>query len=101
MLVPIRPFLKVNNTTCREPRKSPLLLALTCKCKNNRPLVQYRQAGDRYIMVEYGDPMTSLDFTLRARIKVLQDGLRLFTDPETKEVKDPLILGTLDAAPCM
>ncbi len=67
----------------------------------NRPLTQYRQAGDSYLLVEYGNPLAPFDLNIRARVKVLQDMLRLHTDTDTRKVADPLIPGTLDSAPCI
>ena len=105
MSVPSRSFEKItetNKTTpSKEQRKSPLILEFPPDKQGTRPMIQYRQAGDCYVMVEYGDPKAPLDFNLRARIKVLQDRLRLYTDTDTRQVKDPLIPGSLDAAPCM
>ena len=105
MSVPNRSFENITktnkSTTSKGKRKSPLLLELPPDKQGTRPLIQYRQAGDCYVMVEYGDPMAPLDFNLRARVKVLQDTLRLYTDTDTREVEKPLIQGTLDAAPCI
>ncbi len=67
----------------------------------NRPFTQYRQAGECYVLVEYGDSVAPLDLNMRARIHVLQDTLRLFTDTKFQRPAKPLILGTLDAAPCL
>ena len=84
-----------------EKRRTPLLLQLPANEKESRPLTEYRQAGDCYLMVEYGDPIAPLDLNIRARVKVLQDTLRLYTDTDTQLAENPLIPGTLDAAPCV
>lgn len=41
---------------------------------NNRPLVSYRQAGDKYILLEYGDNV--LDLRLRLRVHALMEALK-------------------------
>ena len=103
--IPIKSFDRItkmsNSGSIKSPGKGPLLLELPPDDKAMRPRIQYRQAGDCYIMVEYGDPMAPLDLNIRVRVKVLQDTLTLYTDTDTREVKDPLIPGTLDAAPCI
>ena len=105
MLVPAKSFDLVTNMeytiSTKTQQNAALLLELPQDDKALRPVIQYRQSGDCYILVEYGDPIAPLDFNLRARVKVLQDTLRLYTDTDTREVKDPLIHGTLDAAPCI
>ncbi len=78
-----------------------LLLELPSDPERKRPATQYRQAGDCYVLVEYGDPMGPFDLNLQARVKVMQDTLRLVTDTRTRRVPDPLITGTLDSAPCI
>src|SRR5690606_30727624 len=40
----------------------------------SRPLVTYRQAGDRYILLEYGENV--LDLRLRLRVHALMEALR-------------------------
>ncbi len=40
----------------------------------SRPLVSYRQAGDKYILLEYGDNI--LDLTLRLRVHALMEALK-------------------------
>ncbi|XP_064633098.1 uncharacterized protein LOC135491275 [Lineus longissimus] len=64
-----------------------------------RPSVQYRQSGDCYILIEYGDPKGSVDLNIFARVRLLQQTLRLQTDTKTQMVETPLIPGTLDSAP--
>jgi len=41
---------------------------------NNRPLVSYRQAGDKYILLEYGDNI--LELSLRLRVYALMEALK-------------------------
>ncbi len=42
--------------------------------KENRPLVSYRQAGDKYILLEYGDNI--LELSLRLRVYALMEALK-------------------------
>ncbi len=42
--------------------------------KNGRPLVSYRQAGDKYILLEYGDNI--LELSLRLRVYALMEYLK-------------------------
>lgn len=41
---------------------------------DSRPLVSYRQAGDKYILLEYGDNL--LDLSLRLRVHALMEALK-------------------------
>ena len=66
---------------------------------SKQPLIQYRQCGDSYVLVEYGDPKGSVDLNIFARVRLMQQTLRLHTDPKTRTVEKPLISGTLDCAP--
>src|SRR5690606_13451205 len=42
--------------------------------EKNRPLVSYRQAGDKYILLEYGDNI--LELSLRLRVYALMEYLK-------------------------
>src|SRR5690606_29472295 len=42
--------------------------------KDSRPLVTYRQAGDKYILLEYGENI--LDLRLRLRVHALMEALK-------------------------
>lgn len=52
---------------------SPCILAALPACAE-RPSVTYRQAGDRYILLEYGDNL--LDLRLRLRVHALMEALK-------------------------
>ncbi|MDX7987008.1 urea carboxylase [Xenorhabdus sp. 12] len=51
---------------------------------DSTPAVIYRQAGDNYILIEYGDNV--LDLTLRLRIHLLMDKLHELSLPGIKEI---------------
>jgi len=48
------------------------------------PAIVYRQAGDNYILIEYGDNV--LDLALRLRVHLLMDHLRTLAHPGIKEL---------------
>ncbi|OZI54109.1 urea carboxylase [Bordetella genomosp. 4] len=50
---------------------SPILVRLPAK--DSRPLITYRQAGDSYLLLEYGDNV--LDLALRMRVHLLMQAL--------------------------
>ncbi len=52
--------------------RSPILLR--SEAQGERPAVCYRQAGDRYLLVEYGDNV--LDLALRFRVHALMESLQ-------------------------
>jgi urea carboxylase len=76
-----------------------ILKELSPNPSSNQPNIQYRQSGDCYILIEYGDPIGSVDLNIFARARLMQQTLRLHTDTLTQKVENPLIPGTLDCAP--
>lgn len=105
--VPSRTFPLLTNTACgktdfgKKHHNCAILDELPADAKSDRPCVQYRQCGDCYILTEYGDPKGPVDLNIFARVRVLQDALRLHTDTKTQKVENALIPGTFDAAPCV
>ena len=41
--------------------------------KHNDILIQYRQAGDCYLLIEYGDSKSAINLMLRMRIHQIQE----------------------------
>jgi urea carboxylase len=58
----------------RVPGVSARAVLAEIPAEGERPAVVYRQAGDRYLLIEYGPPV--LDLTLRFRVHALMQRLR-------------------------
>jgi urea carboxylase len=53
-------------------------------CRDGRPAVTFRRSGDRYLLVEYGDPV--LDIDLRVRVHLLMERLEAAAVPGVVDV---------------
>ena len=67
---------------------------------HNDILIQYRQSGECYLLIEYGDSRSFINLILRMRIHKLQECLGLITDLQTMETK-PSLHGLIDSAPAI
>eukprot|EP00929_Paragymnodinium_shiwhaense_P024895 TRINITY_DN15193_c1_g1_i4.p1 TRINITY_DN15193_c1_g1~~TRINITY_DN15193_c1_g1_i4.p1 ORF type:complete len:1528 (+),score=301.75 TRINITY_DN15193_c1_g1_i4:80-4663(+) len=65
-----------------------------------QPPISILQAGERYVLMEYGSPEDALNMNLRARVHVLQTKLGLITDTASGKAS-PTIPGLCDAAGAM
>jgi urea carboxylase len=68
----IRTFEKPGPVTGTPDREEPAVIAVIEKTETAERVV-YRRAGDKYILVEYGDPV--LDLKLRFRVHILMEEL--------------------------
>ncbi|CAF4692114.1 unnamed protein product, partial [Rotaria sp. Silwood2] len=74
--------------------------SLLLEYKHNDILIQYRQAGDCYLLIEYGDSKSAINLLLRMRIHQIQEHLGLITDLKTMKTK-PILNGLIDSAPAI
>jgi urea carboxylase len=74
--------------------------SLLLEYKHNDILIQYRQAGDCYVLIEYGDSKSAISLRLTMRVRQLQEYLGLITDLKTMKTK-PILNGLLDSAPAI
>jgi urea carboxylase len=84
------------NTEFNIENNSSLLL----EYKHNDILIQYRQAGERYLLIEYGDSKSAVNLTLRMRVYQIQEYLGLITDLKTMKTKS-VLNGLIDSAPAI
>ncbi|CAF0965724.1 unnamed protein product [Didymodactylos carnosus] len=71
--------------------------SLLLEYKHRDLLIQYRQAGESYLLIEYGDSKSPVNLILRMRIHQLQEYLGLITDLTTMKTK-PILNGLIDGA---
>jgi allophanate hydrolase subunit 1 len=74
--------------------------SLLLKYKHNDILIQYRQAGECYLLIEYGHSKSTVNLILRMRVHQMQEYLGLITDLKTMKTK-PILKGLIDSAPAI
>ncbi|PHM31269.1 urea carboxylase [Xenorhabdus innexi] len=81
--IPETPLLQIAEKLIAEKVQSGAVLAATI-ATDSAPSVVYRQAGDNYILIEYGENI--LDLALRLRIHLLMEKLHDLSEPGIKEI---------------
>ena len=76
------PAFEVPSLTASPTGAAALLAALPATATT--PAVVYRQAGDKYVLIEYGDNV--LDLALRLRVHLLMNALRARAVPGVEEL---------------
>ncbi|MCG7389875.1 urea carboxylase [Pantoea sp. ACRSB] len=76
------PAFEVPSLTASPTGSAALLAALPATAAT--PAVVYRQAGDKYVLIEYGDNV--LDLALRLRVHLLMNALRARAVPGVEEL---------------
>ncbi|CAF3587384.1 unnamed protein product [Rotaria sp. Silwood1] len=96
----INDLLLYNHYSKNEEFTIEINSSLLLEYKHNDILIQYRQAGDCYLLIEYGDSKSAINLLLRIRIHQIQEYLGLITDLKTMKTK-PILNGLIDSAPAI